>query len=110
MTNIPQLQMGWVRHRRVSLDDTSPKVYAFRNKQIHQRVRECSRALDLIEALNAGYEINNLLDPGFNIHEFENKLGKSSFILFIKKINLNFPKKIFRKFALWVIRWAVLPH
>ena len=50
-------------------------MLAFRKKQINQRVRECTRALDLMEALNAGYEIDNLLDPGYNYREFENMLG-----------------------------------
>ena len=71
LTSFMHLEMAWVRHRLVPIDNHKPEVYRFRNKQIHHRVRECSRALDLLEALQAGYELENLLDPGFNRAEFE---------------------------------------
>lgn len=68
---IPHITMEWVRFRNVNIEKTGKKIYTFRNQQIHHRVRECSRALDLLEALQAGYELNNILDPLFDINEFE---------------------------------------
>lgn len=81
LTNIPYLELAWIRYRNVSISRMDEKVLAFRKKQINQRTRECTRALDLIEALNAGYEINNLLDPGYDSREFENQLGMTKFII-----------------------------
>lgn len=74
LTHIPHLELAWIRFRYVSVFRADDDVLAFRKKQIQQRVRECTRALDLMEALNAGYEIDNLLDPGYNYREFENML------------------------------------
>lgn len=71
VTSVPHIAMEWVRYRNVPLNKMNRKIYNFRNKQIHHRVRECSRALDLMEALQAGYELNNILDPLFDISEFE---------------------------------------
>ncbi|CAG2173793.1 unnamed protein product [Oppiella nova] len=71
VVSVPHIAMEWVRYRHVPLEKTNRKIYTFRNKQIHHRVRECSRALDLLEALQAGYELNNILDPLFDITEFE---------------------------------------
>lgn len=51
---VPHITMEWVRYRNVAISKTGKKIYSFRNKQIHHRVRECSRALDLLEALQAG--------------------------------------------------------
>lgn len=78
LSTVPYLELDWVRHRYVSLTNTSPPVHNFRNKQVHHRVREAIRALDVIEALNSGYELNNLLDPGFNKNEFEDMIGSFS--------------------------------
>ncbi|XP_054156830.1 platelet-activating factor acetylhydrolase 2, cytoplasmic-like isoform X2 [Oppia nitens] len=71
VSSVPHIAMEWVRFRNIPITKTGRKIYNFRNQQIHHRVRECSRALDLLEALQAGYELNNLLDPLFNISEFE---------------------------------------
>lgn len=78
---IPHISMEWVRYRRLPFNKTGKKIYTFRNKQIHQRVRECSRALDLLEALQAGYELNNILDPLFNVSEFEGLLDLNKAIV-----------------------------
>lgn len=45
--------------------------YELRNRQVHRRVKECIRTLDLLEALEAGYEVQNLLDPLLDPSEFE---------------------------------------
>ena len=81
VTSVPHIAMEWVRYRNIPITRTSKKIYNFRNKQIHHRVRECSRALDLIEALQAGYELNNLLDPLFNIAEFEGLIDMEKCII-----------------------------
>ncbi len=65
----------------VPIEKTGRKIYTFRNQQIHHRVRECSRALDLLEALQAGYELNNILDALFDISEFEGLLDLEKAII-----------------------------
>ncbi|KAH9405309.1 Platelet-activating factor acetylhydrolase [Tyrophagus putrescentiae] len=75
------LEMAWVRHRFVPTTNHKPEVYRFRNRQIQHRVRECSRALDLLEALNAGFELQNLLDPGFQQDQFEGLLDLDSAVI-----------------------------
>ena len=74
LTNIAHLEMAWVRFRYVPINKHTSQIYRFRNRQLHHRVRECSRALDLLEALNAGFELDNVIDPAFNRGEFENML------------------------------------
>lgn len=81
ITSVPHITMEWVRYRNIPITRTSRKIYSFRNKQIHHRVRECSRALDLIEALQAGYELNNLLDPLFDVAEFEGLIDMDKCII-----------------------------
>lgn len=70
------LELQWVRFRHCDPYSHSEQIYKFRNKQVHQRVREASRALDVLEALNAGFELSNLLDPSMNVREFEGKIGR----------------------------------
>lgn len=81
LTNVPHLQLAWIRYRPVSIFRADDQVFSFRKRQVNHRVRECTRALDVIEALNAGYEINNLLDPGYNHREFEDALDMDKIIV-----------------------------
>lgn len=83
LTHPAHLEMAWIRFKYVDLKRSDHKALTFRKRQVNHRVRECTRALDLIEALNAGYEINNLLDPGYDYREFEDMLGNDYFILMI---------------------------
>lgn len=64
---IPHITTDWIPYLPVK-----EGRYNLRNKQIHRRVKECIRTLDLLEALNAGYEVQNLLDPLLDPTEFEN--------------------------------------
>ena len=63
---IPHIAIGWIPFRGLK-----EEKYGFRQRQILKRSRECTRALDVLEALNAGYEIQNILDPLLDPSEFE---------------------------------------
>ncbi|RWS10287.1 platelet-activating factor acetylhydrolase 2: cytoplasmic-like protein [Dinothrombium tinctorium] len=67
-TFLPQVTVEWIPHSHIKVDESH---YSIGNKQVYQRVRECSRTLDLLESLNAGYEIQNLLDQLLDPSEFE---------------------------------------
>ncbi|RWS28482.1 platelet-activating factor acetylhydrolase 2: cytoplasmic-like protein [Leptotrombidium deliense] len=67
-TFLPQVTIEWLPHHTLK---SSENEYAIRNKQIYQRVRECSRAVDLFEALNNGVEVQNLIDQLLDPTEFE---------------------------------------
>lgn len=64
----------WVVYRQISI---KKKEYAARNKQLHQRAQECIQALDLLEALNNGYTVNNVLDPFFKASKFKGTMDLS---------------------------------
>lgn len=83
LTNPAHLELAWIRFKFTDIYRVDSKALAFRKRQVNHRVRECTRALDLIEALNAGYEINNLLDPGYDYREFEDMLGNDYFNCFV---------------------------
>lgn len=74
LSSVPHITMQWIPYIRQPLNRHDSRTYRLRNKQITQRVRECSRALDLLEALQAGYEVDNILDRSFDITEFEGLL------------------------------------
>ncbi|KAG1680711.1 Platelet-activating factor acetylhydrolase 2, cytoplasmic [Nymphon striatum] len=55
------LKHDWIRFQQLSKDDNA---YQIRNNQVHQRAEECALALDLLESLNKGEFVDNLLDNG----------------------------------------------
>lgn len=68
---IPITTMEWIPYKDLNGD---ANLYSIRNKQVHQRVHECSRALDLLVALNTGYDVQNILDQLLDPSEFEELL------------------------------------
>ncbi|XP_048413882.1 platelet-activating factor acetylhydrolase 2, cytoplasmic-like [Stegostoma tigrinum] len=56
----PEMDKEWLPFRKL---DTANEDFAFRNKQMCQRVEECSRALDVLTDINNGKLIKNGL-PG----------------------------------------------
>lgn len=73
---IPHITTDWIPYLPIK-----EGRYNLRNKQIHRRVKECIRTLDLLEALNAGYEVQNLLDPMLDPTEFENLIDIDSAVI-----------------------------
>lgn len=49
----------------------------FFNLQLKYRARECSEAVDLLEDLNRGRSISNVLNVNFNSYMFKGKLDLS---------------------------------
>ncbi|XP_078423306.1 platelet-activating factor acetylhydrolase 2, cytoplasmic-like [Cetorhinus maximus] len=56
----PALEEEWLTYRKLH---TAEEDFSLRNKQVHQRVEECSRALNLLTDINDGKLIKNAL-PG----------------------------------------------
>ncbi|XP_064597792.1 platelet-activating factor acetylhydrolase 2, cytoplasmic-like [Liolophura sinensis] len=56
--------------------------FTHRNKQMYIRASECQRALDLLQTLNNGQEVHNILHEDFDLLQFKNRLdlGKASLI------------------------------
>ena len=55
----------WIPHRRISEEE---KEYSVRNQQLNHRVSEIMRTLDVLEALQRGDLVENVLEDG---HHFE---------------------------------------
>lgn len=92
MPNYGDLEFKWIRHRYDNILKNHKGNYAFRRRQIEHRAAECSRALDFLEALNAGKEIKNLLDTNMDAKQFEGIIGK--FVLFFYSYNLFVEKSV----------------
>lgn len=48
--------------------------YEYRNRQVHQRGRECSKLLDLLTDINNGISVRNCLGFNFNLKQFKGRL------------------------------------
>lgn len=58
----------WVSYQKIR---KPRKEYPIRNRQVYQRSRECTKALDLILALNRGDRVTNLIDANFTSSWFQ---------------------------------------
>lgn len=74
------INMEWIRYNNIPLTKSCEKIYSVRNKQVHQRANECIRALDLLQSLQSGYELN-ILDPLFDVSEFEGLLDLNKAVI-----------------------------
>ncbi|XP_026531807.1 platelet-activating factor acetylhydrolase 2, cytoplasmic [Notechis scutatus] len=54
----------WLTYRRVPTDQ---KEFPFRNPQLHQRANECKRAYRLMQSINSGKVVANLLRTDFDL-------------------------------------------
>ncbi|XP_067867577.1 platelet-activating factor acetylhydrolase 2, cytoplasmic-like isoform X2 [Heterodontus francisci] len=54
----PELEEEWLPYRKL---ETAEEDFSLRNKQVCQRVKECSQALSLLAAVNEGILIKNAL-------------------------------------------------
>jgi len=73
---LPHIATEWIGHLPIS-----GGRYTLRNRQINRRVKECIRTLDLFEALEAGYDVQNLLDSLLDPSEFEGLIDISKAIV-----------------------------
>ncbi|KAG6931305.1 platelet activating factor acetylhydrolase 2, partial [Chelydra serpentina] len=58
------LQEEWIPFRRVQ---EGRKEFHFRNPQVHQRANECVRGLRLVQDINSGKAVTNILHKGFDL-------------------------------------------
>lgn len=73
---LPHIATEWIGHLPIK-----GGRYTLRNRQINRRVKECIRTLDLLEALEAGYDVQNLLDSLLDPSEFEGLIDISKAII-----------------------------
>ncbi|XP_076306900.1 platelet-activating factor acetylhydrolase 2, cytoplasmic-like [Tachypleus tridentatus] len=71
---IPDIVKEWVFYRRIR---RKKDEYTIRNKQAKQRARDCSHALDILEDLNVGRQIKNILDHHFDSALFQGTMNLS---------------------------------
>ncbi|KAK6630418.1 hypothetical protein RUM43_014763 [Polyplax serrata] len=69
----------WIRFKRVKVG-TSSHLPA-RKAQVEKRASECRRALTLLEDLNAGKDIGNILNSSIDLGQFRNRLDLSKPIM-----------------------------
>ncbi|XP_054724513.1 platelet-activating factor acetylhydrolase 2, cytoplasmic-like [Uloborus diversus] len=60
------------------LNPSKENEMSFRRQQVRYRARECSEALDLLEDLNLGRSVTNILDASFNASMFKDRLDLSN--------------------------------
>ena len=76
---IPKTVTEWIDFK--AIPEGGPGYYTVRNEQIHVRVQECLKALDLIEKLNHGIDIQNILDGLLDPKEFLDLLDLDKVVL-----------------------------
>ncbi|KAG8143127.1 putative Platelet-activating factor acetylhydrolase protein [Naja naja] len=59
-----QTHEEWLTYRRIPRDQ---KEFPFRNQQLHQRANECKRGYRLIQSINSGKVVANLLSTDFDL-------------------------------------------
>jgi len=62
---------NWIPHRRIT---ETEKEYSVRNQQLHLRVEEVTRTLDLVLKLNDNGQCTNVLEEDFNLSMFTNTM------------------------------------
>jgi len=62
---------NWIPHRRVT---ETEKEYSVRNQQLHLRVEEVTRTLDLVLRLNDNGQCTNVLEEDFDLSMFKNTM------------------------------------
>lgn len=62
----------WFKVQRVKVG--GPEHFPTRKAQVEKRSSECKRALDLLENLNKGRDIENILDNDFDFTQFKASL------------------------------------
>ena len=71
-------QKNWIPHRRIPVSENE---YSDRNQQLHFRVDEMKRTMNLMEKLNEGDGVVNVLEDACDLTMFKNCLDLSSPVL-----------------------------
>ncbi|XP_021918157.1 platelet-activating factor acetylhydrolase-like isoform X2 [Zootermopsis nevadensis] len=65
----------WMKFKVIGL---GPGHYAARKKQVTKRVQECRKVIDILEKLNSGIYIENVLGRDFKLGQFKDRLNLTS--------------------------------
>ncbi|XP_049855949.1 platelet-activating factor acetylhydrolase-like [Schistocerca gregaria] len=68
----------WIKFKHIPLGKDH---YAERNKQIKKRASECVKAVDLLERINAGSNVENILKNGFLLTQLKDRLDLSNLVM-----------------------------
>lgn len=69
ITFIPKTKTEWIRYRHITSE--TDQYYELRNEQVKQRSREIVKLLELMDNLNQGENVCNILDGLFDSREFK---------------------------------------
>ncbi|KAL0275689.1 UNVERIFIED_CONTAM: hypothetical protein PYX00_003477 [Menopon gallinae] len=69
----------WFKVQRVHVG--GPEHFPKRKSQVEKRSSECKRALDILENLNNGVDIGNILDDDFDFKQFKDNIDFSKTIM-----------------------------
>ncbi|XP_069827526.1 platelet-activating factor acetylhydrolase 2, cytoplasmic isoform X1 [Dendropsophus ebraccatus] len=64
----------WVPFRKVQ---PGMKEFYLRNYQVHQRASECIKAVRILEDINAGRPVSNIMDSGFSLDALKDRIDFS---------------------------------
>ncbi|XP_056413457.1 platelet-activating factor acetylhydrolase 2, cytoplasmic isoform X1 [Hyla sarda] len=65
------LQEIWVPFKKVQ---PPMKEFYLRNYQVHQRASECIRAVRILEDIDKGRQVSNIMDSGFSLDAFKDRI------------------------------------
>ncbi|XP_046396663.1 platelet-activating factor acetylhydrolase-like [Ischnura elegans] len=74
-------ESGELRREHLEFWKLEKKEYTLRNRQAHLRSAEIRRAVDLMEDINEGRPVHNLLDPTFPFQDFQGRLDFSKAVI-----------------------------
>lgn len=76
---VPQTIMEWVKYKNIKDDD--PEYYEKRSSQVQMRAKDCIELLNVVEKMNSGIDIQNLMDGLLDPREFKNLLDMNKIIM-----------------------------
>lgn len=68
------LQETWVPFKKVQ---PGTKEFYLRNYQVHQRASECVRAVRILEDIDSGRRVSNIMDSGFSLDALKDRIDFS---------------------------------
>ena len=76
---VPQTVMEWVKYNNIK--DNDPEYFEKRSAQIQMRYKDCIELIDVVQKMNAGTDIQNILDGLLDPREFKNLLDMDKIVL-----------------------------